>query len=251
MASPRWAAPTPASPRRESTADVCDRLIREIVRRSAGPGRIHDGQRDVRDDGARDVQRLGVGADDRRHPAGSRRPGPQACLRGRPGRSAVVRLPARPRLGLLDQVQPGPEDRRGDRAGQHRAAAGPARLAHPGRVGQLHARDHEEARHGGNPTTACSTSNAVGTALQDNTLRIRSTGKANGEYAASSRPSSAAASWTSCTSPTARLRTPSSAVAPMPRAARSAPRAPAAARRSPSSAPTSSRARCTPTTAAS
>jgi Tfp pilus assembly protein PilV len=33
----------------------------------------------------------------------------------------------------------------------------------------------------GNPTTACSTSNAVGTALQDNTLRIRSTGKANGQ----------------------------------------------------------------------
>jgi Tfp pilus assembly protein PilV len=33
----------------------------------------------------------------------------------------------------------------------------------------------------GNPTIACSTSNAVGTALQDNTLRIRSTGKANGQ----------------------------------------------------------------------
>ena len=33
----------------------------------------------------------------------------------------------------------------------------------------------------GNPTTACSTSDAVGTALQDNTLRIRSTGKANGQ----------------------------------------------------------------------
>ncbi|HEV7492596.1 hypothetical protein [Baekduia sp.] len=32
----------------------------------------------------------------------------------------------------------------------------------------------------GNPTTACSTANAVGTALQNNTLRIRSTGKANG-----------------------------------------------------------------------
>jgi Tfp pilus assembly protein PilX len=33
----------------------------------------------------------------------------------------------------------------------------------------------------GNPTTACSTANAVGTALQDNTLRIRSTGQANGQ----------------------------------------------------------------------
>jgi Tfp pilus assembly protein PilX len=33
----------------------------------------------------------------------------------------------------------------------------------------------------GNPTTACSTSDAVGTALQDNTLRIRATGKANGQ----------------------------------------------------------------------
>jgi type II secretory pathway pseudopilin PulG len=33
----------------------------------------------------------------------------------------------------------------------------------------------------GNPTTACSTANAVGTALQDNTLRLRSTGKANGQ----------------------------------------------------------------------
>jgi Tfp pilus assembly protein PilV len=33
----------------------------------------------------------------------------------------------------------------------------------------------------GNATIACSTSNAVGTALQDNTLRIRSTGKANGQ----------------------------------------------------------------------
>jgi Tfp pilus assembly protein PilX len=33
----------------------------------------------------------------------------------------------------------------------------------------------------GNPTTACSTSDAVGTALQNNTLRIRSTGKANGK----------------------------------------------------------------------
>jgi len=33
----------------------------------------------------------------------------------------------------------------------------------------------------GNPTISCSTSNAVGTALQDNTLRLRSTGKANGQ----------------------------------------------------------------------
>src|SRR5215218_3397941 len=33
----------------------------------------------------------------------------------------------------------------------------------------------------GNATIACSTANAVGTALQDNTLRIRSTGKANGQ----------------------------------------------------------------------
>lgn len=33
----------------------------------------------------------------------------------------------------------------------------------------------------GNPTTQCSASNAVGTALQNNTLRIRSTGRANGE----------------------------------------------------------------------
>jgi type II secretory pathway pseudopilin PulG len=32
-----------------------------------------------------------------------------------------------------------------------------------------------------NPTISCSTSDAVGTALQDNTLRIRSTGKANGK----------------------------------------------------------------------
>jgi Tfp pilus assembly protein PilX len=33
----------------------------------------------------------------------------------------------------------------------------------------------------GNPTTACSTSDAVGTTLQNNTLRIRSTAQANGE----------------------------------------------------------------------
>ena len=33
----------------------------------------------------------------------------------------------------------------------------------------------------GNPTTACSIADAVGTALQNNTLRIRATGRANGE----------------------------------------------------------------------
>ncbi len=72
--------PMPVSRRRESTADVDPGNRTRVAPQGRTPGRLHDGQRDVRDDGARRHHHLGVGPDDRRHPDGAGRPGPQARL---------------------------------------------------------------------------------------------------------------------------------------------------------------------------